>query len=183
MPLEGYPSRIRSALEELGISEELISARALSTQAEARELVLAERGDDGREHLLIPAAAAAWKRLAAAARDDGVHLWIASAFRSVERQAEIVREKLEGGLSIAEALSVCAPPGFSEHHTGCAVDVDTSDCPPLDGAFAGTEGFRWLSSRAREFGFALSYPQGNSQGYEFEPWHWRFHYAASRSRS
>jgi len=165
---------MHSLFEELGISPELISARALLPHAEARELVVAERGDDGREHLLVPAAAAAWKRLGAAARADGVELRIASAFRSVERQAEIVREKLQGGLSIAAVLSVCAPPGFSEHHTGRAVDVDTPDCPPLDGAFAQTEGFRWLSLRAREFGFTLSYPLGNAHGYEYEPWHWCF---------
>jgi zinc D-Ala-D-Ala carboxypeptidase len=142
---------LRSVLEELGIPAELISARALPAHAEARELVLAERGEDGREHLLVPAAAAAWKRLKAAARGDGVELKIASA-----------------------VLSVCAPPGFSEHHSGRAVDVDTPDCPPLDGAFAQTEAFRWLSLRAQEHGFTLSYPRGNPHGYEFEPWHWCF---------
>jgi len=165
---------LRSVLEELGIPAELISARALPAHAEARELVLAERGDDGREHLLVPAAAAAWKRLKAAARGDGVELKIASAFRSVERQAEIVREKLKSGLNIDAVLLVCAPPGFSEHHSGRAVDVDTPDCPPLDGAFAQTEAFRWLSLRAQEHGFTLSYPRGNPHGYEFEPWHWCF---------
>jgi hypothetical protein len=41
-----------------------------------------------------------------------------SAFRSVERQAEIVRRKLAAGGRIEEILTVCAPPGFSEHHTG-----------------------------------------------------------------
>jgi len=174
MLLREYPYPVRSVLEELGISAELISARALPMHPEARELVVAERGDDGREHLLVPAAAAAWKRLSAAARADGVELRIASAFRSVERQAEIVREKLQNGLNIDVILSVCAPPGFSEHHSGRAVDVDTPDCPPLDGAFAQTDGFRWLSLRAQEFGFALSYPKGNTHGYEFEPWHWCF---------
>src|SRR5258706_304549 len=163
-----HPLQVQAVLEELGISGELISARSLAMHAEARELVVAERGDDGREHLLVPAAAAAWKRLSAAARGDGVELRIASAFRSVERQAEIVREKLQSGLSVAAVLSVCAPPGFSEHHTGRAVDVDTPDCHPLDGAFAQTEGYRWLSLRAREFGFTLSYPQGNAHGYEYE---------------
>jgi D-alanyl-D-alanine carboxypeptidase len=127
--------------------------------------------------LLIPAAAAAWERLAAAGQNDGVHLQIASAFRSIERQTEIVRRKLEAGLSIDAVLSVSAPPGFSEHHTGRAVDVTTVGCTPLDAVFAPTEAFRWLSLRAREFGFAMSYPEGNSHGYEYEPWHWCFHEA------
>jgi D-alanyl-D-alanine carboxypeptidase len=170
-------ARVRSALKELGISADIISARALPVHAEARELGVAERGDDGREHLLMPAAAAAWNRLRAAALKDGVELKIVSAFRSVERQAEIVREKLQSGLNVETVLSVCAPPGFSEHHSGRAVDVDTPDCPPLDGAFAQTEAFSWLSLHAREFDFRLSYPEGNVQGYAFEPWHWCFHEA------
>ena len=168
------PDRIRSVLEELGIPAGLISARALPIQAEARELVIAELGDNGREHLLIPAAATAWKQLAAAAHADGAHLQIASAFRSVERQADIVRRKLQAGLSIDAILLASAPPGFSEHHTGRAVDVATPDCPPFDAAFAQTEAFRWLSLHAQEFGFALSYPEGNACGYDYEPWHWCF---------
>lgn len=170
-----YPSEIGALLAELGIPAELIAARALPWHPETRALVVAERGEDGREHLLAPAAAAAWKRLNSTARNDRIQLSIASAFRSVKRQADIVRGKLEAGSSIEAALRVCAPPGFSEHHTGRAVDVDTPDCPPLDGAFAETEAFRWLSLRARDFGFSLSYPKGNAQGYAFEPWHWCFH--------
>jgi D-alanyl-D-alanine carboxypeptidase len=170
-----YPSEIATLLAELGVPAELITARALPLHPETRELVVAEHGEDGREHLLVPAAAAAWKRLNSAARDDQIRLSIVSAFRSVKRQAEIVRGKLEAGSSIEAALRVCAPPGFSEHHTGRAVDVDTPDCPPLDGAFAETEAFRWLSQHAKAFGFNLSYPEGNAQGYAFEPWHWCFH--------
>jgi D-alanyl-D-alanine carboxypeptidase len=174
MLLQEYPSRVRSVLEELGIPAELISARALPVHTEAHELVVAEYGENGREHLLVPAAAAAWKHLTAAARSDNVDLQIASAFRSFERQAEIVREKLEGGLSIDAILLVSAPPGFSEHHTGRAVDVTTAGCLPLEGAFAHTDAFRWLSLHAKQFGFTLSYPEGNSLGYTYEPWHWCF---------
>ncbi len=169
------PDRIREVLDGLGIPAELISARALPIQAEARELVVAELGENHREHLLTPAAAVAWKELAGAARAENVRLEIASAFRSIGRQAEIVRAKLEAGLGLEAILSASAPPGFSEHHTGRAVDVATPDCPPFDAAFAQTEAFRWLSLHAREFGFALSYPEGNVQGYEYEPWHWCFH--------
>ena len=117
MLLQEYPPRVRSILEELGIPTELISARALPVHPEARELVVAEYGENGREHLLVPAAAAAWRHITAAARSDSVNLQIASAFRSFERQAEIVREKLEGGLSIDAILLVSAPPGLTSHRT------------------------------------------------------------------
>src|SRR5262249_14759508 len=126
MTAREIPSAILSMLEALGIPLELVSRRHLTLQSEPRELVLAQRDEDGREHLLAPAAAAAWTRMVAAARDDGVQLHIDSAFRSVERQAEIVRGKLASGQSIDAILSVSAPPGFSEHHTGRAVDVGTS---------------------------------------------------------
>ena len=91
MLLQEYPPRVRSVLEELGIPAELISARALPVHTEAHELVVAEYDENGREHLLVPAAAGAWRHLTAAARSDNVNLQIASAFRSFERQAEIVR--------------------------------------------------------------------------------------------
>jgi zinc D-Ala-D-Ala carboxypeptidase len=175
MEAREYPSQVLSALQALGIPPEIVSARALPLHPEARELVLVERGEDGREHLLAPGAAAAWKRMATAARSDGVQLHIASAFRSVERQVEIVRQKLASGLSVDAVLSVSAPPGFSEHHTGCAVDVGTPGHRSLDMEFADTEAFRWLSSHARDFWFALSYPEGNPHGYAYEPWHWRYH--------
>ena len=175
MEARKYPPQVLSALQALGIPPEIISTRALPLHPEAQELVLAERGEDGREHLLEPTAAAAWKQMVAAARDDGVPLRIDSAFRSVGRQTEIVRQKLASGLSIDAVLSVSAPPGFSEHHTGCAVDVGTTGHRSLDIEFADTEAFRWLSSHGRDFGFALSYPEGNPHGYAYEPWHWCYH--------
>jgi D-alanyl-D-alanine carboxypeptidase len=142
-----------------------------------------ERGSDGREHLLVPQAASAWRSLQTAALDAGVSLFIVSAFRSIERQAEIVRRKLGAGLGIEEILTVCAPPGFSEHHTGRAVDVSTKESPSLEIEFDQTPAFAWLVAHAHEFGFHLSYPKGNSQGYQYEPWHWCYqgaqHYAAA----
>ena len=160
--------------DELGISLADITARGLMPCTEADVLVLAETGEDGCEHRLTPAAAAAWWQMKAAARADGIDLWIASAFRSVGRQADLLRAKLAAGIAIEAALAVCAPPGFSEHHTGRAVDLATTGCRRLDEEFAQTPAFAWLTARAREFGFRLSYPPGNELGYQYEPWHWCF---------
>jgi len=109
-----------------------------------------------------------------AAREDGISLSIASAYRSVERQIEIVRGKLQAGEPLEQILRVSAPPGFSEHHTGRAVDVATPNAPPLDISFSKTEAYSWLKRHAVEFRFVLSYPEDNSHGYAFEPWHWCF---------
>ena len=108
----------------------------------------------------------------AAAQADGVAIRIVSAFRSIERQTEIVRGKLERGLSLDAILEVSAPPGYSEHHTGRAVDITTDGASALEIEFERTEAFRWLCSRAGEFGFSLSYPRDNPHGYAYEPWHW-----------
>jgi len=166
------PHSIEQLLALLQIPAALIAEKGLIYQPEAVELVIAEVGDDGREHRLTPATAADWRAMQAAARIDGVALRIASAFRSIERQAEIVRAKLARGLSLDAILEVSAPPGYSEHHTGRAVDVTTDGVRPLEIEFETTDAFRWLSRRAGEFGFLLSYPAGNGHGYAYEPWHW-----------
>jgi len=159
-------------LVALGISSELILARGLQKCEEAMSLVSAEVGVDGRNHLLVHAAALAWHQLKAAAQNDGITLYIVSAFRSIDRQAEIVRRKLEAGLAIEDILTICAPPGYSEHHTGRAIDVSTPGCHALEVEFDQTIAYVWLTKRAAEFGYYLSYPIGNTLGYQYEPWHW-----------
>ena len=166
-------------LAGLGISTELLAARGLRECTEAARLEIAEVGIDGREHLLDPSASQAWRNLKAAALVDGIDLFIVSAFRSIERQAEIVRRKIEAGVSVENILTVCAPPGFSEHHTGRAIDLSTTGCRSLEAEFEQTTAYAWLNQRAAEFGYYLSYPIGNPWGYQYEPWHWCFQDAQS----
>jgi D-alanyl-D-alanine carboxypeptidase len=172
--LEEYTARVAATLKELAIPTALIAQRALEICCEPQELEVAEIEADGKEHLLNPAAAEAWRRMSEAASADGVVLHIASAFRNVERQAEIIRRKLERGLSLEQILCVSAPPGYSEHHSGSAVDVCTPGCPPLEPEFERTEAFGWLSEHAGRYGFTLSFSHGNRYGYAYEPWHWCF---------
>jgi D-alanyl-D-alanine carboxypeptidase len=168
------PDRVKAVLDSLQIPLDLIKIRSLVLQPEAEELVTVELGDDGKEHMLVPAAASAWHRLSAAARSDGVSIRIVSAFRSVERQAEIVRGKLSRGLSLESILCVSAPPGYSEHHSGRALDVTTDDVLPLELEFEHTAAFRWLTENAPRYGYFLSFPPRNPFGYAYEPWHWCF---------
>ena len=159
---------------EFGISSQFLAARGLSECEEASCLEVAEVGTDGKDHLLVPAAAKAWRKLKAAAVDERVSLFIVSAFRSVDRQTEIVRRKLQAGVPIEDILTVCAPPGFSEHHTGRAIDLSTPGSRPLEVEFEQTPAFAWLRAHAADFGYYLSYPIGNLSGYQYEPWHWCF---------
>ncbi|MEW8432737.1 MAG: M15 family metallopeptidase [Candidatus Thiodiazotropha sp.] len=75
---------------------------------------------------------------------------------------------------IADILEVLAPPGCSEHHTGRAVDIGSGEVGPLEAEFELTPAFTWLHDHAHQFGFNLSFPQGNEFGYLYEPWHWCF---------
>ena len=113
----------------------------------------------------------------AAALEDGIELQVVSAFRSIDRQAEIIRRKLDAGQCIDDILCVSAPPGFSEHHTGRAVDIGTPGSPVLETAFEQTAAFAWLVANAGRFGFHMSYPENNRWGYQYEPWHWCHHAA------
>lgn len=166
---------INSHLSVLGISLDTLQSRNLCEFSEAIKLEMVELGEDGRQHLLIPSAACAWRKLKAAAEADNIIVSIASAFRSVEWQTAIVQHKLDSGMSIEEVLKSCAPPGYSEHHSGRAVDVATPGYRLLDEQFAQTDGYAWLDKNAGHFGFFLTYPPGNRQGFLYEPWHWCHH--------
>ncbi len=164
---------LRRIWARLGIPADYARTRRLIPQREAARLVAIGRApDDGKIIRLAPRAAAGWRKMHAAAAHDGIVLLPLSGFRSVPRQARIIRRKLAAGRTLAEILRSVAAPGFSEHHTGRALDLGSPEHIELDAHFARTAAFRWLRRRAGEFGFRLSYPRGNPHGIAYEPWHW-----------
>lgn len=171
MPFQHDPT-LGALLAALGISDELLLSKRLPFYRDALQLEVAETDAGGRDHLLIPAAAAAWGRMKEAARQDGIVLELVSAFRGIERQADIIRAKLAKGMPIATILTLSAPPGYSEHHTGRAVDINTPGCEATEEPFEHTDAFGWLTQHAQRFRFTLSYPRNNSLGFIYEPWHW-----------
>lgn len=167
-----YASSIRDRLRALGIPETYGVDRGLTLQAEADVLEAARVLADGRRIELQPDVAAAWRAMVAAAGEEGITLLLISGFRSVQRQQEILERKRAAGETIQSILRVNAAPGYSEHHTGRAVDIGTPGCPPLEERFEETPAYGWLSRHAGRFGFSLSYPRGNPNGIVYEPWHW-----------
>jgi zinc D-Ala-D-Ala carboxypeptidase len=167
-----YPERIAELVRELGISPDYASRRELILQREATELVSSGRDDQGRECMLAPPCSEAWRTMRSRAQIYGIELIPLSGFRSVERQAEIIRGKLAVGETIDEVLQSIAAPGYSEHHTGCAIDVGTTGVLPLEEAFATTAAYAWLVRHGAAFGFRMSYPPNNRHGFIYEPWHW-----------
>jgi len=169
-----YGRRIRALGKKLGIPEDYGRTHRLALQREAKSLTSIGCDVFGREQMLRPRAAAAWRRLRQAARSDGVELQAVSAWRPVQYQAELLQRKLDKGLSMKEILAVSAPPGYSEHHTGYAIDITTPGFPILEEAFESSPAFSWLENRAKAFGFSLSFSRNNRHCLAYEPWHWRF---------
>ena len=170
-----YQERIRQALQELGIPITYATNRRQSFHLECPDLVLLGLDMAGREQRLERQAATQWQAMREAAGREGVTLAIVSAFRSFDYQKQIIARKLAAGQMIDQILRVSTLPGFSEHHSGRAIDIGTPRSPPLTEAFEQTAAYLWLSKHAQEFGFRLSYPRGNPHGVIFEPWHWVYH--------
>lgn len=156
----------------LGIPHDYGQRHQLSLCEESRTLVPIGHDVFERPQSMEPVAASAWQMMQASAAQDGVLLQVVSAFRGIEYQALLIQKKLAKGQVINEVLKVSAAPGFSEHHTGQALDLTTPDCPPLEEEFAETEAYRWLKTNALEFGFVESFEKNNKHGLIWEPWHW-----------
>lgn len=133
-------------------------------------------GQYQRFEFLAPDAATALFELIYSARHDGVWILPASAFRSIKRQEELFGRQVERRGSVESAARSSAPPGYSEHHTGLAVDLADGNSREGDISmnFVDTEAFIWLQRRASEFGFEMSFSQDNPQNIMYEPWHWRY---------
>jgi LAS superfamily LD-carboxypeptidase LdcB len=107
------------------------------------------------------------------AKNDGAPLLVLSAYRSFGEQSAVKSNyKLTYGSGTANKFS--ADQGYSEHQLGSTVDFVTPENPSsLTTAFSETPQYTWLLEHAHEYGFVISYPEGNAH-FQFEPWHWRF---------
>ncbi len=126
---------------------------------------------------LRKAAAAKYQAMVETARSEGISIVPISAFRSVQDQEVLFFEvKAQRGQDASERADVSAPPGYSEHHTGYAIDLGDGDAPStnLSPDFETTAAFKWLEANAAFYSFELSFTKGNTQGIAYEPWHWRY---------
>lgn len=160
------------AAHALGVPRDYGRTRALRLQREPRALASIGTDIHGRMQWLEPRAARAFLRMRARALEDGVVLEVVSAFRSADYQLGILRRKRERGESIAQILAVSAAPGYSEHHSGRALDLTTPGYAALEQEFEDSPAFAWLMRDAARFRFHLSYPRDNRHRIAYEPWHW-----------
>ena len=110
------------------------------------------------------------------AKNDGVYLVFLSGFRSINLQNEIFYSlKSIRNQDAIERARVSAPPGYSEHSTGFAIDIGDANQRETDfeTEFENTDAFRWLIRNAARYHFKLSFNK-NNRYIDYEPWHWRY---------
>lgn len=173
--LTKYGRHVLRMGDELGIPRDYGQRHRLTLQLEATRLASIGQDVYGREQRLAPQPATAWRCMCTAALASGVELQAVSAFRSVTYQQGIWQRKLAQGQAIEDILNVSAAPGYSEHHTGRAIDVTTPGFAVLEEDFADSAAFAWMNRYAPEFGFRLSFPRNNRHALAYEPWHWSYH--------
>jgi zinc D-Ala-D-Ala carboxypeptidase len=144
--------------------------------AEAPRPELAAVNDSG-DILMRKPAATAFLDMVQAAAADGVSIVPLSGFRTIAEQRQLYFDvKAERGQTAQERAAWSAPPGYSEHHTGYAVDIGDANVPGLNlnPDFESSAASRWMVKHAAKFSFELSFTKGNKQGVSYEPWHWRY---------
>ena len=110
------------------------------------------------------------------AKNDGILLVFLSGYRSINLQEEIFYSlKSLRNQVAAERAKVSAPPGYSEHSTGFAIDIGDFNKRETDFEveFENTDAFRWLKKNAAKYHFKLSFNK-NNKNIDYEPWHWRY---------
>lgn len=141
-------------------------------EAFAEDLVWSGYGDKRHENKLIHKdVKQPLQDLVKAAAKDKVALYPSSMFRSVRAQDAIVKRKVRQKQSPKTIYHTSSPAGFSEHHTGYAVDF-----APINANFAKTKGYQWLVKNAEKYGWQQTFtPEFSAQtGVSEESWHWRY---------
>jgi len=148
-------------------------------EAPLNSLQVISVASDGYEIKLRANAATKYTEMVAAAKADGIELLAISGFRTKKEQDQLFFEiSKQRSQTPAQRALVSAPPGYSEHHTGYALDLGDRATPStnLSPNFDQTAAFKWLKldNNAAKYGFEMSFPKNNPQGVMYEPWHWRF---------
>ena len=110
------------------------------------------------------------------AKKDGIFLVFLSGYRSINLQEKIFYSLKSVRNQVAtERARVSAPPGYSEHSTGFAIDIGDFTKPETDFEveFENTDAFKWLKKNAAKYHFKLSFNK-NNKSVDYEPWHWRY---------
>jgi len=124
------------------------------------------------------------KKMLQDAEEEGLHIIICSAYRSVARQEQLFNETMQSWLNkgynywdaFSETRMSVAEPGTSEHAMGLALDLISNQYTELDEKQEETKEAKWLAENCYKYGFILRYPPEKTDitGIIYEPWHYRY---------
>ena len=119
---------------------------------------------------LNSATQSAFDKMNADAKSLGLSLWIASGYRSYWTQNTLYNNYVASD-GKEEADTYSARPGYSEHQTGLAFDLNS-----VEDSFANTDEGKWVKDNCYRYGLIIRYPKGKESitGYIYEPWHLRY---------
>ena len=121
----------------------------------------------------------AYLQLKAALEEEGVYVDLDSARRSVAEQQRIMDDFTET-YGADYAMKTVATPGYSEHHTGLALDlylvIDGEDVYLNEDMVEYPEIWAKIHEKLPAYGFILRYLEDKEYitGYGYEPWHIRY---------
>lgn len=94
---------------------------------------------------------------------------VCSGYRSIAEQTTIYENR-------DDAKEWVASPGYSEHHTGYAVDFSIFSNFGINTDYTGKGKYGWIVENTYKYGFILRYPENKVKitGINFEPWHFRY---------
>ena len=117
--------------------------------------------------------ALAYAQMRDAAKAAGFSISVVNAYRSCKEQKELYDHFLLTDTAAVVDTS-CARPGYSEHHTGLAIDIEGSI--PGGRNIHMTPEAAWVKENCHKYGFILRYLPETEEitGYISEPWHLRY---------
>ncbi len=117
----------------------------------------------------------AMKDFVAAARAQGLSVYLSSGYRSYDEQNYLYQRKVSQ-YGEEQAKKIVAPPGTSEHQTGLACDITDKYYEFKDSSLENTALYQWMSQHCQEYGFIVRYPKDKEDvtGIIYEPWHFRY---------
>ena len=142
----------------------------IETPADPGDLVLIPfEFTDSKKIYVTKETRKAFISMALEAQREGIYIIVASGYRSYDYQAKVIEQTLTQDATFYHAVKWTAPPGYSEHITGEALDFT-----PGNRSFKETRVYQWLKTNASRFCFKESYSRYNKEGFEWEPWHWKY---------
>lgn len=175
------PDKIVLANKEMLLSKDFVSEPLVSIPARK-----ADKDDNNTNNGVLKASsgkmqlqedcAAALVAMCEAARDEGLYLYLKSAYRSYQTQNTMYYNRLKKNNGKDDGW--VSKPGASDHQTGLGCDVVPKSWrdKSMNSNMASTEECQWMAAHCAEYGFIIRYPEDKEDITEinYEPWHLRY---------